>query len=80
MNDLIKWTAKTLVSAIVWVFILSIEYQNRPLFSYANQVFVQNEVVQAIDQELSRVWKKAKNAVELTFNEMEERDRQTASY
>ncbi len=80
MNDIVKWSVKTLVSAIVWVFILSIEYQNRPLFSYANQMFVQNELVQAVDQELSRVWAKAKNAVALTFSEMEERDRQTATY
>ena len=68
MNDLLKWLSRTVLTAVVWVFVLSVNVEGRTLFSYANEILVQNSVVRMVDEELSELWDKvyvtAKKAAE----------------
>jgi hypothetical protein len=69
MNDFLKWSVKTSGTAILWVFILSISVKGRTVFSYANEVLVQNPMVQMVDEELSEVWDKIYLTARRTFSE-----------
>ena len=54
MRDLFKWVLKTGFVAFCWVLLLSIHIDGRPIFSYAHEIFVENEVVQSLDEELGQ--------------------------
>lgn len=58
MNDFIKWLSKVLLSMVVWVFLLSIQWEGRPIFYHANDLLVQNAVVRAVDAELGEIWQR----------------------
>lgn len=75
MNDTLKWIGKVLLQGILWVFVLSIKWNGHTtLFTAANDVFVQNALVDTVDQELGELWYKAKEAAKLTFNSAREGD------
>lgn len=61
MNDLMKWFFKALLSMVVWVFILSIRWDGRPIFYHASDLFVQNALVRAVDSELAELWWRVTN-------------------
>ena len=67
MNDLVKWLLRTAVAAVIWVFVLSIQWGGRPLFAYANETLVQNPLVRAADEELADLWQRLGKAARLTF-------------
>ncbi len=69
-----KWSLKTSLTAIVWVFILSITWNGRTMFSYANQILVQNPLVETIDEELATIWDKLSETAKITFSEQEGED------
>lgn len=56
MNDLFKWLVKGVLSMIVWVFILSIRWNGRPIYYYAQDVLVKNSIVKALDAEIGEIW------------------------
>ena len=56
MNDFIKWLFKALISMILWVFVLSIQWNGRPIFYHANDILVQNSLVRAVDSEIAEIW------------------------
>ncbi len=58
MNDMLKRLWRTLFTAVIWVFIFSINISGRSLFSYANETLVQNSLVRLIDQELTELFHK----------------------
>ncbi len=75
MNDALKWVGKVLLQGILWVFVLSIKWNGHStLFASANEVFVQNALVQTVDQELGDLWRKASDAAKLTFNKARDGD------
>lgn len=63
-----KWLLRTSLSAILWVFILSIEVQGRSLFSYANEYLVKNSLIQNIDYELEKLWARISRTAEIAFS------------
>lgn len=63
-----KWLIKTCLSAVIWVFVFSMEVQGRTLFSYANEYLVQNSVVQGLDDELGKLWSKVSETARLAFS------------
>lgn len=68
MDGLIKWIGKTSVSAVIWVFVLSISWNGKTFFSYANDVLVKNSVVQAIDGKLAEIWNKMSHTAKANMN------------
>ena len=70
MNDLVKFAFRTFMVGIFWIFILSITYEERTIFSYANEIFVQNDFVLMMDEELADLWDKVYSTAKITFSEL----------
>jgi hypothetical protein len=67
MNDTLKWCLKVILHAAFWVFALSIRWDGRPLFYYANDTLVQNTVVRTIDESMADVWHRVTRAAKVAF-------------
>lgn len=72
MNDIFKWIGQFFMHMIIWVFILSIRWDGQTMFSYANNILVQNALVQTIDEELAGVWYKVSETAKITFSKSEQ--------
>lgn len=70
MNDFLKWLGRTSLIAVFWVFVLSININDRPIFNYANDVLVQNSFVRMLDEELSSLWVKVVDTARITFKNL----------
>jgi hypothetical protein len=69
VNDFMKWFLKVLLSAMIWVFVLSVRWDGRTMFSYANEALVQNALVGALDEQAAELWHRFKGSVRQTFTE-----------
>ena len=69
INDISKWLFRTSLIAIFWVFALSISIKGQPLFNYANDFFVQNELVRFVDRQLGELWTKVSDTARITFSD-----------
>jgi hypothetical protein len=69
MNDFVKWVGKILLHCIMWVFVLSVQWDGKSLFYYANETLVQNQLVQTVDEELGQLWSKLSRTAKMTFSE-----------
>lgn len=67
-KDALKWIAKLSLSAIFWIFILSIRVDNRTLFSYANNFLVQNSFLEIVDTIADTLYN-VSDAAKTTFSE-----------
>ncbi len=72
MNDIFKWIGKFFMHSVLWVFVLSVRWDGRTVFSYANEVLVQNALVQTLDEELAEVWYKVSETAKVTFSESDQ--------
>lgn len=75
MKDQLKKLGKILLHATFWIFLLSIRWEGRTLFSYGNEILVQNRVVRAIDSGLGDLWYKVSETARITFRKLSEKDR-----
>lgn len=69
MRDLFKHLGKFLAQGLLWVFILSIHWDNKSLFSYCHDIFVDNTLVHTVDAELGEIWYKVSKTAKVTFSE-----------
>ena len=53
MSDTTKKILRNFGIGVIWVYILSIKVYGRTLFGYANEILVQNQIVEAIDHTLA---------------------------
>lgn len=67
MSIVLKWLATHVITAILWVFVLAINFEGRTLFSYAHEYVIQSEYVQKADENLEELWNKAYRTARLTF-------------
>ena len=74
MREYLAKGGKLALTAILWVFILSITVNGRPLFHYANDFFVQNSIVAAIDEELSNLWHRVSETARITYDKVTARE------
>ncbi len=70
MTEIIKWIGKISITAVFWVFILSIQVQGRPLFFLAHETLIENKVVRQLDEYIVDLWGKAKETAMRTYEEM----------
>jgi hypothetical protein len=54
----LRWT----LIFCAWIFGLSIKIDGRTIFSYSNEILVQNKIVQAIGDQADDVWYRARVA------------------
>ncbi len=69
MNDFVKWIGKILLHCVMWVFVLSVQWDGKSLFYHANDILVQNQLVQTADEELARLWTKLSHTAKMTFSD-----------
>ncbi|MFK7825540.1 MAG: hypothetical protein AB8G05_15425 [Oligoflexales bacterium] len=67
IQDLVKWLFKIFVHLVVWVFILSIQWDGRTLYDRAHEVLVDNPVIDLVDEELKDLWDKVSATAESTY-------------
>ena len=67
MHPALKWLIKFCLTAVLWVFLLSIRWDGRTLFSYAHETLVQNAVVQAVDEEIADLWYRLSETARAAF-------------
>jgi hypothetical protein len=53
MGDRTKKVLKFLGLGVLWVYILSVRVGGDTIFSYANDILVKNQIVEAIDRQLA---------------------------
>jgi hypothetical protein len=56
MGDRTKRVLKFLGLGVLWVYILSVRVSNETIFQHANNILVQNQIVEAIDRQLAETW------------------------
>jgi hypothetical protein len=74
MNDIFKWIGSFFMHLIMWVFILSVRWDGRTMFSYANDILVQNALVQTLDEEMAEVWYRVSETAKVTFSQTDQED------
>ena len=65
--DILKFAVKTAAVGAFWVFVLSIRVEDKALFHHATEVLVQNDVVYAVDTELTDLWNRLSRTAETTI-------------
>lgn len=74
IQDLIKWATKILLHMVVWVFILSIQWEGRSLYDRAYEVLVDNPLVDLVDEELNELWDKVSETAESTYAKLKKEE------
>lgn len=69
MRDILRQIGKVMIQGIMWVFILSISWNGKSLYSYAYDVLVDNTLVRTLDGEFAEVWYKLVKTAKVTFSE-----------
>ncbi|NRA44083.1 MAG: hypothetical protein HRU09_03895 [Oligoflexales bacterium] len=67
IQDLIKWLVKIFLHLVVWVFILSIQWEGRTLYDRAHEILVDNPLVDLVDEELKDLWDKVSATAASTY-------------
>jgi hypothetical protein len=70
MSDRMKNILKFVGVGVVWVYILSIRVGGSTLFQHANDILVQNQIVEAIDRQLAEVFESAMNMAGNAFEKI----------
>ena len=78
MSDRIKRVFKVLLQGVIWIFVLSIQIEGRPIFYYLNDIMVKNSVVKGVDRELGDLWYRVSETARLTFSKPIERTTEQA--
>jgi hypothetical protein len=74
MGDRTRKVLKFLGMGVLWVYILSIRFGQETLFHHANDILVENQIVEAIDRQLEDAFTGAVNLASGTFNRITGRD------
>ena len=75
MDALIKWLGKTSLTAIAWVFVLSIHWNGQPIFNHAYDVLIDNSIVRAIDEKFAELWDNVSETAKNTVENKKEKER-----
>lgn len=59
MSDRMKGVLKFFGLGVLWVYILSIRVGETTIFHHANDILVQNQIVEAIDRQLAEAYEGA---------------------
>lgn len=73
MQERLKAAARILLHGVIWVFVLSIRVDGRPLFHHAHNVLVDNQVVAGIQSEAARGFRAVRELAASGFTHVQER-------
>ena len=75
MKEHLKRVLRLACIAAFWVFIFSIRWDGRTLFSYLNEILVQNRIVRAVDESLADLWYKVSETASTTFHKLSDTEK-----
>jgi hypothetical protein len=65
LQQVLRWTLIT----CFWICALSIKINGKTLFTYGNDLLIQNRIVQALDDQVTEVWYRAKQAARTALSD-----------
>ena len=68
MSDKSKKALQILGVGVIWVYVLSIRINGQTVFHYANDILVQNRIVEAIDRSFADAMDTIVHNAKLTFH------------
>ena len=68
MSDKSKKALQVLSIGVIWVYVLSIRINGQTIFYYANDILVQNRIVEAIDRSFADAMDTIVHNVKLAFH------------
>jgi hypothetical protein len=68
MSDRTKTVLKFFGMGVLWVYILSIRVGGETIFYHAHDILVENQIVEAIDQQLADAYEGVVNLASNTFD------------
>jgi hypothetical protein len=68
MSDRTKTVLKFFGMGVLWVYILSIRVGSETIFYHAHDILVENQIVEAIDQQLADAYEGVVNLASNTFD------------
>ncbi len=76
MKSVSWWVTKGVLTAALWVFILSIRWGDRTLFAITSDVLVHNAIVSALDESLADLWYRVSETAQVTFHDVTKSSKQ----
>lgn len=67
--DRLRWMGKHALIGVLWVYVLSLTVNGRPLFSYAHSLLVKNVAVETLDQTLVDTWERFYRTAKVSIRE-----------
>ena len=74
IQDLIKWLVKIFMHLVLWVFILSIQWDGRTLYDRSHEILVDNPLVELVDEELRGLWDKVSATAVSTYAKLKNKE------
>jgi hypothetical protein len=75
MSDRTKTVLKFFGVGVLWVYILSIRVGSETIFYHAHDILVENQIVEAIDQQLADAYEGVVNLASNTFDRISGRSK-----
>ena len=79
MSNFLNFLGKLLLQLIFWVFVLSIQVEEEPLFNHLQGVLVDNKAVKFLEEEFNQLWAKVSKTAHMTFANAEGKDEMAQS-
>ena len=70
-----SFVVRMFLSMILWVFLLSLPWNGRPIFLELNGIFVQNDIVAFIGDEIQHIWGKVSDSTTQEIDRFVSRER-----
>ena len=70
MKEQLKRLIRFAFIACFWVFLFSIRWEGKTLFSYLHSTLVENKIVGAVDETLGEFWFRITETARITFKKI----------
>ena len=67
MIRVLKWLGRTFAFGVLWVFLLSIQWKNEPIFNPISDFLVKNTLVSSVDRDLADFIRRVQKAVQVAW-------------
>ena len=65
---LLRYAFRCTLSAITWVFILSLQWEGKMIFNWAHDAMAQVVAIDEIDRQLKATWRRLKDETQATIS------------
>lgn len=77
--NLVKWSAKIALMGVLWVYILSIRFEEKTLFTIFHSYLVKNTIVTELTEELTYLWQHTRTSSKSTISRVFDMDSSSPS-